>query len=415
MCRVCLIVCLACVLLTPVVSRADVVTDWNNTALDIIKANDIRPPYASRALAMVHTAVYDAVNSIYGAYQPYYTYVPVYEPTTPEIAAAVAAYVVLAGLYPNEHAALYSKVMSTISAFPDGTPKNNAISLGLHCGYLMFYWRQNDGWDIEVPYTPGHLPGNWQPTPPGFGPPLVPNWPFVTPFALASADQFRPGPPPPLTSPQYAAGCNEVKLLGKLRSTARTDDQAQTAYFWANNSRSVTPPGRWNIVAQIIAKKKYNNLYQNARLFALLNIALADAAIAAWDCKYAYNLWRPSTAITNANLDGNPSTVRDYSWAPLLPDPSFPEYVSGHSTFGAAASTVLTYFFGRNDIPFRLPTDTPLARDRSFTSFSHAAYENGRSRIYGGIHFEFGNVEGLKLGYLVGSYACANYMTPAVE
>jgi membrane-associated phospholipid phosphatase len=196
---------------------------------------------------------------------------------------------------------------------------------------------------------------------------------------------------------------------GPLSSTTRTAEQTQIANFWADGSGTETPPGHWNTIAQNVGLSRHNTLEENAHMFALLNMALADAGIACWDSKYAYNFWRPVTAILNADLDHNPATPEDPFWTPLLVTPPFPSYVSGHSTFSSAASTVLTFLFG-NHVHFSTSSDALPGVQRTFTSFVQAAQEAGQSRIFGGIHFQFDNQDGLTLGKAVGIWVFRHFL-----
>jgi len=209
--------------------------------------------------------------------------------------------------------------------------------------------------------------------------------------------QFRPPGPPALTNEKYAADYNEVKALGAAVGSARTSEQDLIALFWADGAGTETPPGHWNSIAQDIAAAKGNTLEENARLFALLNIALADAAICAWDAKYTYNFWRPVTAIRNGDTDDNSSTVADPTWSSFIVTPPFPDYTSGHSTFSGAASTVLARFYGT---------------DSSFTGFSAAASEAAVSRLYGGIHYRSANEDGLAAGIDIGEWTFTHYLQP---
>jgi hypothetical protein len=221
-----------------------------------------------------------------------------------------------------------------------------------------------------------------------------------------------------LSSPQYAAEVNQVKAIGALAGSTRTSEQTQIALFWGYGPGTATPPGHWNQIAQEVVNQnqsrgddgadEHSNIGENARLFALLNIALADAAIVSWDCKYVFNYWRPITAIQEAATDGNPGTEADPSWLPLLPTPPFPEYTSGHSTFSGAAAVVLAWYFGSNRIRFSVGSDDLPGVRRSYSSFSEAALESGMSRIYGGIHFPSANIHGLSSGTAVGAYTIWN-------
>src|ERR1051325_6494990 len=213
-----------------------------------------------------------------------------------------------------------------------------------------------------------------------------------------------------LYSAQWAFDFNLTKELGRSDSAARTAEQSEIARFWADGPGTVTPPGHWNIIARDLALQRGNTLDQNARLFALLNIAEADAAIIAWDCKYAFNFWRPITAIPNADIDGNPDTVSDPTWTPFLVTPNFPEYISGHSTFSGAAAAVLGVVFGSADLSFTTTSEDMPGTPRTFSSFSQAAQEAGMSRIYGGIHFLSANVNGLSSGGALGLYVAQNLL-----
>jgi membrane-associated phospholipid phosphatase len=218
-----------------------------------------------------------------------------------------------------------------------------------------------------------------------------------------------------LTSRQYAAEVNQVRALGRLDSTVRTSEQTEIALFWGYGPGSSTPPGHWNQIVQTIARRQGNSLAQNARLFALLNLAMADAAIVSWDCKYVYQLWRPITAVQLADMDGNPRTAGDSSWLPLLATPPFPEYTSGHSTFSGAAAMVLAVFYARDRVPFEAVSDDLPGVTRSYDGFWEAALESGMSRIYGGIHFMSGNVQGLLGGARTGAYVARNRLKPRAQ
>jgi hypothetical protein len=224
-----------------------------------------------------------------------------------------------------------------------------------------------------------------------------------------------PGLPPVLTSREYAAAVNETKRLGGIHSPARTPEQTQIAEFWSDNpGATASPVGKWNLIAQNLAGQQGNTLAQNARMFALLNVALADAAIVCWDTKYTYGEWRPIDAIRLADTDGNPATQPDPGWTPLLTTPAFPEYTSGHSTFSAAAAETLALFYGTDDIAFTTGAgfDVLPGVTRSYDSLSEAALEAGRSRIYAGIHFQFSNVAGQQCGIAIGDYIFDNYAQP---
>ena len=278
-------------------AHADVVTDWNTAALEAIRDGHTPPPIASRSLAIVHVSIYDAVNGIARTHEPYLVQSAVPASASREAAASAAAHGALVNLFPaaaSSFDALYAAILATI---PDGPQKVAGIVWGEFVANQILAARANDGSDAIVPPPGGSGPGVWVPTPPAFAPYLLPQWGFVVPFAMSNSSQFRPPGPPPLDSQRYAADYNEVKELGAAVGSTRTAEQTQIALFWADGAGTETPPGHWNSIAQIIADARGNTLEQNARLFALLNIGMADAAICAWDAKYTFHFWRPVTAI----------------------------------------------------------------------------------------------------------------------
>jgi hypothetical protein len=380
----------------------------NSAALDAIRSDQTAPPLAARNLAIVSASMYDAVNSVTHLYQPYHVNLTAAKSTSLEAAAASAGFTALSGLFPSQNFdALKTSYFATI---PDGPAKTSGISLGQNVANQMLAWRASDGWNATYNYVPGTQPGDWKPTPPQYAPFLMPQWADVRPFTMNSGDQLRQPTQPALTSSSYTTAFNQVKDLGAKNSTSRTPDQTQIAFFWADNAGTYTPPGHWNAIAATVAQAQQNDLVQDARTFALLNLALADAGICGWDMKRHYGFWRPITGIREADTDGNPDTVADPNWEPLLTTPAFPTYVSGHSTFSGAAAEILTDIFG--ELPFTIGSDDLPGVERSFLSFWDAAEESGESRIYGGVHWEFDNLEGLWMGQELGDYIFANFLTP---
>jgi len=384
--------------------QADEVLYWNEVLLTSVANSSMSPPVASRAMAMMHTAIYDAVNSIDRSHEAYAGQWKTAAGTSPEAAVAQAAHDVLVNLFPSKASSFDGTLTTRLGLIADGAGKSAGTDLGSKSAANIIALRANDNSGLSVPYTPGSNPGDWVPTPPGFASALLPNWPQVTPWSMTSGDQFRNSGPPALDSPAYAAALNEVKSLGSAGSVVRTADQTNIARFWADGAGTATPPGHWNRIAQDVAEQLGNSLAENARMFALLNIALADAAIVSWDNKFAYDFWRPVTAIQSADLDNNPATSADPTWTPLLVTPPFPTYTSGHSTFSGAASAVLASFFGTDQIAFTTSSQGFAVPDRSYSSFSQAADEAGISRIYGGIHYSFDNLDGLASGRSLGDF-----------
>ncbi len=415
------------------ITKSNLVRDWNATILNVVRewtttSNDpyegrivtSAPPRVARNLAMIHTAMFDAINAVEGKYQPYLNGLTAPANISVEAAAAEAAYTVAKSLYPEDDEMAYWNATRTesLAGVPEGISKNEGLVFGQFVGNAMLALRSQDGGSATKSYVPGDEPGDWNRTAPGFLPPLLPQWPEVTPFTIESVIPYRAPVPPALDTPEYATAVDEVMRLGRVDSTTRTADQTNIAIFWADGGGTFTPPGHWNQIAAEATSTAQLSLLDTARTFAMLNLALADAGIAAWDSKYAYDLWRPIDAIRDAALDNNPATSPDATWTPLLPTPPFPTYTSGHSTFSGAADAVLTSLFGSefaftsaadaHSAPGQRPLDPELVVSRSFGSFTEAAEEAGLSRIYGGIHYSFDNTAGLDAGRGVGQYVASH-------
>jgi len=395
----------------PAAADDDVVTRWNSAALAAIRVERTSPPVASRALAILHTSIFDAINGIARAYEPYR--VPSYTvPATASMdaAASAAAHRVLLALFPAQATMFDSLYAALLEPIPDSPQRTQGIEWGEAVATKILVWRSLDrsGTLVAPPANTG--PGAWIPTPPGFVPYLVPQWGHVTPFALEHGFDFRPPGPPALDSATYARDFNEVKALGAGVGSSRTDEQSLIALFWADGAGTETPAGHWNTIAREVSDHLDTPLLERARLFALLNVALADAAICAWDAKYTFAFWRPVTAIRNGDLDGNDETEVDPGWSSFIVTPPFPDYVSGHSTFSGAAATVLAVFYGTDDVGFTAMSDFLPGVTREFTSFSQAAAEAAMSRLYGGIHFRSANEDGLRAGVQIGAWVAANVM-----
>src|SRR5947208_15328499 len=383
-------------------ANGDVVTDWNNATLDAIRTGRTPPPIAPRSLAILHVSIYDAVNGIARTNEPYLVQSSAPSSASREAAASAAAHKALVYLFPAAASSFDTLHVAILAAIPDGPQKTAGIVWGEFVANQILAARANDGSDALVPPPDGSGPGVWVPTPPAFAPYLLPQWGFVAPFGMSSSSQFRPPGPPSLDSEQYAADYNEVKELGAALGSTRTADQTQIALFWADGAGTETPPGHWNNIAQTIAGGRRNTLEQNARLFALLNVAMADAAICAWDAKYTFHFWRPVTAINFAEPLLN--------WASFIVTPPFPDYVSGHSTFSGAAATVLPFFYGTEDLPFTTGSDFLPGVTRSFPTCLDAAAEAAVSRLYGGIHFRSANEDGLQAGISIGEWTDTHYL-----
>ena len=386
---------------------SDVAITWNQLALDAIQATVIYPEDASRVLAIMSLAQYDTLAAIQGT-PAFLVGRTVTGPISIDLALAQAADTVLTNLFPSLQGKFDAALAALSASLPDGPAKTSALALGASIGQAVYDIRASDGSNTFVDYTGSSQIGKWRPTGPNYLVAEDAQWGNVTPFVLTSSNAFRPGPPPALGSAEYAASLNEVQSLGSTTSTTRTADQTQQAQFWADGRGSTTPPGHWVQIAQQVALARGNSLAENVRLFAQLDTALADSAIAAWDAKYTYGGWRPADAIHNADQDGNAATTADPAWTSLLIAPAHPDYVSGHSTFSAAAAAVLANAFG-DATSFATVSSTLPGVTRSFTSFSQAAAEAGRSRVYAGIHFEFSDAAGAAIGRQVGAAALARF------
>lgn len=378
---------------------ADAVLDWNSVLLAAVRADLTPPPKACRAMAMTHVSMYDAVIGVVGGREPYAVREPAGPgPISAEAAAAAAAHKMLVALFPAQQATFDAALATSLAGVPDGPAEAHGVAWGEHVAQRILDLRADDGSAATVPYAWPEGASWWEPTPPAYLPPAFPNWPEVRPWSLGHGAQLRgPAPPAPMSA-DYAAAFDEVLRLGAIDSSERTAEQSEIALFWADGPGTATPPGHWHEIAQQISEREHLSLAENAYLFALLGLAEADAAIVAWDMKYAYGHWRPVTGIREAAGDGNPATVADPSWTPFIPTPNFPAYVSGHSTFSGAAARLLGLYFGRDDFAFDTTTAAMPGVVRSFDGFWEAAEEGGQSRIYGGIHWQYDNRVGLQAG-----------------
>ena len=277
-----------------------------------VTAPPTNPFFQARAGAIVQLAVFEAVNAIVGDYEPYLGTIAAPPWASPDAAAIAAAHRTLVTLRPDRAAALDALRATSLAAIPDGPAKDAGIAVGEDAADAMLLLRANDGWDAVVPYTPGTDPGDWQPTPPAFAPAFLPGWGQVTPFGLEAGSQFRAPPPPALRTGRYAKDYNEVKLLGRIDSPFRPQDRTDVARFYAASSTVQV----WNSAARQVSAAQGMTLSENARIFALLAMAMADASISVFETKYHYNFWRPVTAIRNGDLDGNKKTDRGSDLAP---------------------------------------------------------------------------------------------------
>lgn len=430
----------------------DAVLDWNSVLLQA-NVDDHSgtfgapeqggPTRTARAFAIVHVAMFDALNCIHPTAQSYLSDRPA-KGASIDAAVATAAHDTLVAMYPKQSAAFDDAYQDYLIAIPKSSARKRGIELGEYAAKKILKAREHDGSDIDVPYIPTGAPGNHDvdPVNPGQGF-LTPGWGMVTPFGLSKRFDFAVSPPPALESTEYAVAFNDVKDLGGDglgTPTLRTEEQTLIGLYWAYDGTKGlgVPPRLYNQIARTIADQEGNTEAENARMFALINIAMADAGIVCWDIKYVFDFWRPILGIRRAGEHENDEIEPDPTWTPLgAPNsnreaiegannftPPFPAYTSGHATFGAATFGVLQRFYGSDDIPFTFVSDElngvttdnmgnerPLA-PRAFLKLSDAALENARSRIYLGIHWQFDADEGVRFGYDIADDVFDNVLKP---
>lgn len=447
---------------TPASPAASVewVKHWNHVAIDSSGVDHTRvqpgesrvfgeqygPTRASRAMAIVHVALFEAVNAITGRYESYVGLPQVADDTSLKAAIAQAAHDTLAALYPSQAPTFAAQLEEDLAKVEDGAAQKAAgIELGHRAARAILDVRANDGSDqpeprIGVDYFPEDKPGVWKQDPVSLNPlALGAHWGEVTPFVMASTAQFRIPPPPALDSPEYAAAYAEVKRLGGdgiTTPTERTAEETETGFYWAYDGTPslCAPPRLYNQLVMQLAEAEGLDLVETSRLLAIANVAMADAAIASWESKYFYKFERPVTAIRAGDADGNDATEADPTYSPLgapssnsnAPNftPPFPSYPSGHATFGGAVFQTLRQVFGTDDIAFTFTSDefngtttdnqgnVRELKPRSFSSLSEAEEENGQSRIYLGIHWSFDKTEGVTQGRRIADYVLQNLYPP---
>jgi hypothetical protein len=413
-------------------ARADAVTDWNTNAGKAATAGCGDDFHATRMYAMMHIAIHDALNAIHRRFHPYVLDLQAPSGATLDAAVATAAHDVLVPVL-GQFPAIFSACIETfvasaeedyaaaLGAIADGDPKTQGIAIGHAAATAILALRVADGADtllLDFDYPQGTQPGEYRFTHPDMPFAAAPGWGNVTPFVLHDSAQFRPPPPYAVTSKKYTADFNEVKSLGALNHSTRTDEQTQIAHFWVESA-----PVQWNRIARTVSAASGLDLWENARLFGLLNMALADGYIGSLETKYHYNYWRPVTAIRVAEEGGNPDTTADLTWEPLVPTPPIPDYDSAHAVEGGAAAEVLKRVFTTDLVAFSTCSlSLPMPEEqcggtsevlRSYASFSQAADENGISRILVGFHFRKAVEEGIKHGRKIGKRAVEHFLKPA--
>ena len=383
--------------LQPIAAVADVVSDWNATATTVSVSTGAT---AGVYLAMVHTAIYDAVNSIGRRYQVY-AVTPTVDTrgASPEAAAASAAYHLLVTLFPGQAPVLDPAYAASLATIPDGAAEDKGVAIGAQVAAGIIALRADDGRNNVVPYVFGTGPGIYQATPPAFSSPVQPGLAKVRPLALKSPSQFRAYGPPDVTSRHYATDFNTVKTLGSLNSTQRTAEQTEIGLFHTEN-----PTFFWTRNLRDLAATKRLGINDSARLFAMLYVAYADSIIACWDSKYYFNAWRPVTAIPAAASDDNPQTEADAAWQPLANTPAHPEYPAAHGCATGAVAEVLRQFFGTKHIKMTFTSTVPGSVPHRYDRTDELVEEVLVARVYGGMHFPTSTVHGSVMGRQVGRW-----------
>jgi len=393
--------------------RGDTVTDWNKIMQDTVTASGgtpaSNPNHQTRWGAIVQLAVFEAVNSIDRSYEPYIAYLDAPPDASLDAAVIVAAHDTLVALRPLSTATLDAKRDEALAAIDPGQAKDAGMAVGAAAAAAMLALREGDGWDNIVPIEDGSDPGDWQPLPGQT--PVLPGWGQVTPFGIESGSQYRLPAPPALQTEKYAAAYNEVKLLGRIDSAFRPQDRTDVARFYA----SASPVYVFNTAARQVSAAQGLSLTENAQAFALLAMAMADASIACWDTKYHYNFWRPQAAIRNGDIDGNPLTVADPEWLPLIATPAHPSYASGHATVSGSARAVLERVFGKDGHEVTLTHSAVPGVVLTYTAWDEITDDVDDARIYGGIHYSFDQEKGGHQGRQVGRYILRNLLRPADE
>jgi PAP2 superfamily len=384
-------------------ASADVVSDWNEKAVEFVLARGMGPPAAERVLAMTHTAMFDAVNSIERRYRPYLVQLQAAATASKEAAAATAAGTVLAAINPQAQTEK-STLAAYLAAIPDSPAKTEGIRLGEAVAAKVLEARANDGARTPDSYRTRTAPGVYVPTPDMW----APQWPGVRPFAMTSGSQFRPAPPIALTSDEWTSDYNEIKALGRFDSKTRSAKQTEDARFWLAVGGNVYYP-----LIRSVAAAKNLNLLDNARLFALATVARADGLIAVFDAKYHYGFWRPLTAIRHGDNDDNPATERDDSWRPIADTPMHPEYPCAHCIAAASMCAVLEAVFGTAEIPeVSMTSPTAPGVIHRFTNLRAFVTEVSEARIWAGFHYRFSTRVGVDMGNEIGAYVAKTLMQP---
>ena len=385
-------------------AAANVIADWNERTVAFVTEARLAPPDAERVMAMVHVAMFDAVNAIEKRYRPYLLQPASSAMASQDVAATVAAGKVLLGMHPEAQAKLNADMTRYLATTEDGAAKSEGIRIGEAVAARVLEARTGDGSNAPDAYRPKAKPGVYVPTPVTVGS----MWPKLKPFVISSASQFRPEPPIALTSQQWATDYNEIKAFGNRTSSKRSARQTEDARFWLAPGPVIYYP----VVRQIAAAKKLDVL-DSARLMALIAVARSDAFVAIFDAKYHYDFWRPVTAIRNGDTDDNASTELDATWLPLADTPMHPEYPCAHCIMVSTIASVVESLFGTADLPeLSLTSPTAPGVTHRWSSLKALAEEVKEARIWAGFHYRFSTTVGEDMGRKIGEYTVKTVMQP---
>lgn len=383
----------------PARAAVDEATHWNVVATQAAEAGATDPLTESRVFAILHLAIHDAVNAVTRRFEPFALSATATPGASADAAAAAAAQAVLAELLPAQAPAFAAALDESLARVTDSTARQLGIEIGRRAARAVLDARAADGADREVVYAPRDVPGDYRPTPPDLTPALFAQWGMITPFALTDPAQFRPAPPPAPGSPRARAESEEIRRIGGDGDTVRTAEQSEIARYWYENSTQ-----GWNRIARVVLQERTMDLWERARFYALVNVAMADGFIAGFEAKYHYRFWRPVTAIRAGG---------DATWLSSLPTPPVPDYPSTHTVLGAAAATTIARLLGSDFVSFSAVSGPPYGGiTRSFWSLSQAARENGASRMLAGIHFASAVAAGYTQGEQVGEWAVDHLLAP---
>jgi hypothetical protein len=383
----------------------NVVTEWNAIAQYAIVTAAKQPIQRSQLwMTLVHVAVYDAVTSTTGEYEQFKVTPAHLRPASRDAAAIAAAHGVLVRLLPDQQAIFDAARARSLAAIRDAVKKDNGIAIGEEVASRLL--EIHDGVIPTVTYTVGSGPGVWEPTPPNFASALLPGFAQITPFALVSASQFRPGPPPALSSPVWTRDYNEVKAFGVATESLRTPEQTEVGRFYTEHAVA-----QYSRAFGRYAMDNGLDLQQTARFFAMANTAILDSQVACWDAKFHYNFWRPVTAIRAGDTDDNPATDPDPAWIGLAPTPAHPEYPAAHGCWTSAAATILEHFNGTNGVHFRLDSAV-TGTTHVFENTNDLRSEIINARVYGGMHFRNSVEVGARIGQQVADWVAYFFFQP---